>query len=54
MNWEASLLTPQENKRIVQTASQQQVRKQVYKGSSTAWLKYELLLNGAFDGLKSL
>jgi hypothetical protein len=37
----------------VKTASQQQVRKKVYKGSSQAWRKYEPFLGGAFDELKA-
>ena len=53
LNWEEVCLSPQKNKRIVRTASQQQVRKKVYKGSSEAWRKYEPYLNGAFDSLTS-
>ncbi|MDA9291614.1 tetratricopeptide repeat protein, partial [bacterium] len=34
LNWEDTCLAPQNNKRSVKTASQQQVRKKVYKGSS--------------------
>ena len=49
LSWEDACLSPQENKRIVRTASQQQVRKKVYKGSSKAWLKFEPYLNGIFD-----
>ena len=54
LNWEKACLSPQENKRIVRTASQQQVRQSVYKGSSEAWRKYEPFLDGAFSGLQSL
>jgi tetratricopeptide (TPR) repeat protein len=53
LNWEEACLAPQNNKRSVRTASQQQVRKKVYKGSSQAWRKYEPLLGGAFDELKA-
>ena len=53
LNWEESCLLPEKNKRSVRTASQQQVRKKVYKGSSNAWHKYKPYLNGAFDSLKS-
>jgi hypothetical protein len=53
LNWEEACLSPQKNKRIVRTASQQQVRQKVYKGSSEAWRKYEPYLNGAFDSLPS-
>ena len=53
LNWEEACLSPQKNKRSVRTASQQQVRRKVYKGSSEAWRKYEPFLNGAFDSLHS-
>jgi tetratricopeptide (TPR) repeat protein len=53
LNWEEACLAPQNNKRSVKTASQQQVRKKVYKGSSQAWKKYEPFLNGVFDGLQA-
>jgi tetratricopeptide (TPR) repeat protein len=51
LEWEDACLSPQENKRSVRTASQQQVRKKVYQGSSQQWRKYEPFLNGALDGL---
>jgi len=51
LNWEDACLAPQNNKRSVKTASQQQVRQKVYKGSSQAWRKYEPFLDGAFDEL---
>ena len=51
--WEEACLSPQENKRSVRTASQQQVRKKIYRGSSKVWRKYEPFLNGAFDNLSS-
>ena len=34
------------------TASNAQVRKKVYQGSSQQWKKYELFLDGAFDVFK--
>ena len=51
LEWEDACLSPQENKRAVRTASQQQVREKVYQGSSQQWRKYEPFLNGAFDRL---
>jgi hypothetical protein len=53
LDWEDACLAPQNNNRSVKTASQQQVRQKVYKGSSQAWRKYELLLDSVFDGLSS-
>jgi tetratricopeptide (TPR) repeat protein len=49
LNWEEACLAPQNNKRAVKTASQQQVRQKVYKGSSQAWRKYEPYLKDVFD-----
>ena len=53
LDWEDACLSPQKNSRSVKTASQQQVREKVYKGSSEVWRKYEPFLNGAFDSLHS-
>ena len=53
LTWEGACLSPHKNERSVKTASQQQVRKKVYTGSSEAWKKYEPFLNGAFDSLTS-
>ncbi len=49
--WEEACLAPQNNRRGVRTASEQQVKKAVYKGSSQEWKKYEPFLDGAFDAL---
>jgi len=54
LDWQDECLSPHMNTRAVKTASQQQVRKKVYQGSSQKWLKYEPFLNGAFDGLTEL
>ncbi len=53
LDWEDACISPHKNKRTVKTASQQQVKQKVYKGSSEAWRKYEPFLNGAFDILHS-
>ena len=49
LGWEDACLSPQKNKRSVRTASQQQVRKKVYTGSSDAWRKFEPYVDGVFD-----
>jgi len=49
LNWEDACLAPQNNKRSVRTASQQQVRQKIYTGSSQAWRKYEPFLANVFD-----
>jgi hypothetical protein len=51
LEWEDHCLSPENNKRIVITASQLQVRKKVYTGSSLAWRKFEPYLKGVFDEL---
>ena len=53
LGWEDACLSPQDNKRSVRTASQQQVREKIYTGSSQAWRKFEPYLNGQFDELKA-
>jgi len=54
LNWENTCLSPHKNKRSIKTASQLQVRKKVYKGSSYAWQKYKPYLKGVFDNLPSV
>ena len=51
LDWDEKCLSPQNNTRRVATASNLQVRKKVYKGSSEQWKKYKPFLNGALDGL---
>ena len=52
LNWENGCLSPQNNRRIVKTASQQQVKRKVYPGSSDAWHKYEPYIQGIFEKLQ--
>ena len=54
LEWEEACLHPNENTRYVDTASQLQVKQKVYTGSSSAWKKYEPLLDGALDCLANL
>jgi tetratricopeptide (TPR) repeat protein len=51
LDWDENCLSPQNNTRSVATASNLQIRKKVYQGSSEQWKKYEPFLNGAFDYL---
>ena len=53
LNWDEKCLSPQNNTRRVTTASNLQIRRKVYRGSSEQWKKYQPFLNGAFDGLLS-
>ncbi len=49
LDWDEKCLSPQNNSRGVSTASNIQVRKKVYQGSSQQWKKYKPFLSGAFD-----
>ncbi|MEO8241621.1 MAG: sulfotransferase [bacterium] len=49
--WDDACLKPEANTRAVNTASNLQIRKPVYQGSSQAWRRYEAFLDGAFDAL---
>jgi len=51
LSWEDACLSPHLNKRVIKTASQQQVRRKVYENSSGDWKKYEKYLSGVFDNL---
>jgi tetratricopeptide (TPR) repeat protein len=53
LDWDEKCLSPQNNTRSVATASNIQIRKKVYRGSSKQWRKYQPFLNGALDGLLS-
>ena len=52
LDWDEKYLSPQKNKRTVLTASNTQIRKKVYQGSSQVWKKYEPFLDGVFDIFK--
>ena len=51
LEWEKGCLKPQENKRSIQTASNYQVRKKIYQGSSQKWKKFRPFINNVFDHL---
>ena len=51
LDWEEGCLKPEKNKRYISTNSDYQIRKEVYRGSSKAWLNYKGFLSGAFDNL---
>jgi hypothetical protein len=53
LKWENQCLTPQNNKRFINTASNAQIRQKVYQGSSLQWKKFESCLNGIFNDLKN-
>ena len=51
LTWEEGCLSPEENKRIVSTASNIQIRNKIFKGSSEKWKKYKPFLNEKLDSL---
>ena len=51
LEWDDNCLKPENNKRSVNTASNIQIRKKIYKGSSDKWKKYKPFLNGVLDNL---
>ena len=53
LDWESACLSPHKNERNVRTASNQQVRKKIYKGSSKGWHKFEPFLKNVFEDLKN-
>ena len=53
LNWEDKCLKPQDNLRNISTASNVQIRKKIFKGSSEKWKKYKPYLNGLLDDLKT-
>jgi len=51
LKWEDECLKPQDNLRSISTASNIQIRKKIFKGSSQKWKKYKPFLNGILDHL---
>lgn len=49
--WDPACLRPDQNARIARTASQLQVKKRVYLGSSTFWQNYKAQIGDRFDEL---
>ncbi len=46
LEWQEACLAPQDSANVVRTASQEQVRKKIYKGSADGWRKYEAQAGG--------
>jgi tetratricopeptide (TPR) repeat protein len=51
LDWENQCLSPENNRRVIATASNTQVRKKVYQGSSQQWEKFQPFLKGVLDYL---
>ena len=54
LNWNNSCLFPENNNRIVLTASNLQIRKHIYKGSYQKYLVYEDFFKNEFKKLDNL
>ena len=52
LGWEAACLSPEKNRRIIRTASHQQIRSKIYKGSSEKWRKFETFIADEFKSLE--
>lgn len=46
LEWQEACLAPEDSENVVRTASQEQVRKKIYKGSADGWRKYEAQAGG--------
>ncbi|WP_299424831.1 sulfotransferase [uncultured Shimia sp.] len=46
LDWQDACLAPQDSANVVRTASQEQVRQKIYKGSALGWRKYEVQAGG--------
>jgi len=46
--WNEKCLSPHKNKRLVKTASNQQVKRKIYSGSSESWKKFKDFLDSSF------
>ncbi|SMH49706.1 tetratricopeptide repeat-containing sulfotransferase family protein [Maritimibacter sp. HL-12] len=54
LNWDPACLAFHETRRVVRTASAEQVRQPIYTGSSEAWRRYERHLGPMLERLKGL
>jgi hypothetical protein len=52
LDWEAQCLEFYKTKRVVRTASSEQVKQKMYQGSSEEWRKYEQYLTPMVESLK--
>ena len=51
LDWEKNCLSPQDNRRVIATASNVQAREKVYQGSSQQWKKFKPFLNDVLEHL---
>ena len=54
LDWEENCLDFHKNKRIVKTASDQQVRNKIYTKSIDKWKNYKTLLNPVIDKVNNI
>ena len=48
LSWDPNCLKPEKNKQAVKTASQMQIRKKIYTGSSEIWKNYRQYIERYF------
>lgn len=53
LEWDDACLSPEKNARGVATASNVQIRRKVYQGSSERWRRFRPFLHGALDHLSA-
>jgi hypothetical protein len=51
--WDKNCLSPHKNNQNVKTASQHQVRKKIYRGSSEKWKRFEPFLEDTIKALQT-
>jgi tetratricopeptide (TPR) repeat protein len=51
LDWDDKCLKPEDNTRLVRTASQDQVRKTIYQNSNNTWRRYKNHIGSVFDDL---
>ena len=51
LDWENGILSPHRNSRAVKTASNVQIRRRIYQGSSKKWTNYESFINKDSENL---
>ena len=49
LDWNEKCMHPQDNTRSVATASNTQIRKKIYQGSSEKWKNYKPFIKDVFD-----
>jgi hypothetical protein len=54
LEWADECLKPEQNTRVANTFSRDQVTQKVYRGSSREWMKFKPFIKERFEPLKNL